>query len=185
MTDLHFLIPKAPLAAVWIVAAVSAAGFSATYHDTITLGSILVSALVIVLGGAVTLRNNLKTFWKDLAEERAAQISVLEQHLKEKAAELVAAELRHTEQMAAFSEEQREVRHQLKNEAAELRIVLEAERAKHDLTSVVNRLDEVDQMLIDRTPMFTRMVTLLEEIRDQLKPPIPAIIALDPQEGSP
>lgn len=171
--EMNLLIPKVPVALSWIVAA-GLVGVSASYHDTITLGSILVSAIVIVIGGIFTIRNNLKSFWKNLAEERSEQVKVLEEHLKDAADKLAAAELRHTEQMAGFAEEQREVRHTLKNELAEARIQLEAERAKHDISSLVSRLEVMEETLATRTPVFTHMEDLLEEIAEALRPPITA-----------
>ena len=136
---------------------------------------VLIAALIVVAAGLFTLRNNMKSFWKDLAEERGEQVRQLERHLREKTDELLQAQLKHSEQMAAFAEEQREVRHELKNELASTAAKLVAEQAKHDLSSVLARIDTMEEMLIGKDlfhQMLTHMDTqagLLVEMRDQLK----------------
>lgn len=177
--DLHFLIPKLPVAAVGVAGSML---YGVSYSSTVGLGSILVAALVVVAGGVFTLRSNLKRFWKDLAEERGEQVKVLEGKLETSAElvlakqqELVDAQLHHTQQMASFAEEQREVRHQLKTQVATLEGTLKLEEAKHDLSGVMSRLDGLEHTIDGRAQMFEQMVTgishqseLLEEIRDQL-----------------
>jgi Flp pilus assembly pilin Flp len=50
---------------------------SVSFSNTIGLGSIITAAIVVVAAGVFTLRNNLKSFWKTLAEERGEQVKVL------------------------------------------------------------------------------------------------------------
>lgn len=146
MSDWLLLVPKTKAA---IVAWVLAVG-SVSYSDTIGLGSIIVTAVVIIAAGLFTLRNNLKTFWKNLAEERGTQVIELEKHLKDATAE-----------RAAFEGEQREIRHQLKNELAAVRAQLAVETQNRDLTKVYDGLDRISVALAEQTP-------LLEQILEKL-----------------
>jgi hypothetical protein len=174
VTDLHLLLPRLPVSGSAVAAILASAFYSAHLNDVVGLGSILVAAVVVIVAGVFTLRNNLKSFWKTLAEERGEQVKVLEAELRTKAQELLDAQVHHTEQMAAFAEEQREVRHQLKTDLATLRGQLTVEQAKHDLSTVIGRLDSLDETLIGRE-RFGELVTaidsqsgLLAEIRDAL-----------------
>jgi gas vesicle protein len=175
MGDLHLLIPKLPVTLTTALGLTGSTIYGVSYNDTIGLGSIVVAAIVVIVAGVFTLRNNLKTFWKDLATERGEQVKVLEEDLKERAQQLVDAQLHHTEEMASFAEEQREVRHQLKTDVATLEGRLKLEEAKHDLSAVIGRLDGLEHTIDSRAGMFEQMVAgithqsgLLKEIRDQL-----------------
>lgn len=138
---------------------------SVTLHDTVSLGSIFVAAAVIVAAGLFTLRNNLKSFWRDLAEERNEKIEALETQAQ--------AAL---QERAKFAEEQRDIRHQLKTEIATLRAQLDVERSKHDLSSVLSRIDELEKTLDARAPLIheiaetlTQQTKALNELVAELK----------------
>lgn len=162
MSDLSLLLPKGMVLVYWTVGTGSWIGVSASYHDTITLGSVVIAAVVAVLGGIFTLRNNLKSFWRDLAEERAEQIKSLEERLKTSTEALVEAQINHTKEMASFAEEQREVRHQLKTELATTKGQLEVEKAKHDFTQVFEGITKIETMFASRAEVFGRMVASME-----------------------
>lgn len=177
MTDAGLLIPKLPVAATTVAGVVGSAVAGVTFSNTIGLGSIVTAAIIVIVAGVFTLRNNLKSFWKELAEERGEQVKVLEEKLAETHEQLVEAQISHTQEMAAFAEEQREVRHQLKNELAVINGQLKVEQTKHDLSTVIARLDELDNTLVGAS-RFDGLVTvisdqsrLLEEIRDGLARP--------------
>lgn len=110
-----------------------ASGFFLTVDltKTISLGSILVGALVVVLAGVFTLRNNMRSFWKDLAEQRDAEVTELQKDLKAK-----------EEEMAAFALAQQELRHELKAELDAAKLLLEGERAKTDLSALLSHMNE-------------------------------------------
>jgi murein L,D-transpeptidase YcbB/YkuD len=110
------------------------------FQDTITVGSILIAALVIVAGGVFTFRNNMRTFWRNLAEERAEQIKVLEQRGQEKDAQIIQLQEAAKAELAKTADEQRAIRHELKNQIAELRASLRVEQTKTDLTSLLEQL---------------------------------------------
>ena len=127
------------------------------FGETISVTAIIVAALVVVLGGIFTLRNNMRSFWRDLAEERKAQNEQLEEEVREKQNELLDLERRHNAEMLAFSEEQREIRHGLKTRLAEMGHQLDLERAKHDMSGVTERLGHLETLAISRGEMFDRL----------------------------
>jgi Flp pilus assembly pilin Flp len=174
MTELELLIPKAPVGITTVAGVIGSGLAGVTFSNTIGLGSIVTAAVIVIVAGVFTLRNNLKSFWKELAEERGEQVKVLEEKLAETHEQLVEAQISHTQEMAAFAEEQREVRHQLKNELAVVNGQLKVEQAKHDLSVVIARLDQLDDGLIGKgrfdelVGVITDQSTLLEQIRDGL-----------------
>lgn len=160
MSDFRFLIPTPKLAAAIFAALGSWVGTASDFGARTTTISILVAAAVVVIGGLFTLRNNLKTFWKERALELEAKVKVLEQHAEEK-----------MQERAAFAEAQRDIRHQLKTELSTAAAQLEVERAKHDLSSVFARFDGLDAVLANRNEIFVRQNALLEEILGELRNP--------------
>jgi len=99
------------------------------FSNTITVGSIIVAALVVIASGLFTLRNNMRSFWRNLAEERGEEIKVLEKHLRER-----------EDARAQDAEEQRAIRHELKNQIAELNANLRVEQTKTDLSALIELL---------------------------------------------
>lgn len=110
------------------------------FSDTVTTGSVITAAVVIVLSGLFTLRNNLRSFWHDLAIERGAQVEGLEQQIRERDAEIVKLHEESKAELAKHFEEQRVVRHELKGEVAALRAQLQVEQAKTDLSALADQL---------------------------------------------
>jgi hypothetical protein len=164
--DAHFLIPKLPTGILAIAGIGVSWLASVSFSNTIGLGSIITAAVVVVAAGVFTLRNNLKSFWKELAEERGEQVKILTADLKKAADDLVAAQLRHTDEMASFAEEQREVRHQLKTEIATLEGRLKLEQSKHDLSVVTIRLDKIEETLKGRSATFDELAAAVDGAED-------------------
>ncbi len=135
---------------------------SADVAAVASVASAVVVALVITLAGVFTLRANMKTFWRDLADERGEQIQLLEEHLRAKAAELVTLQAAHVAEMVQFGEEQRDLRHALKSELATTQHSLALEMGKHDLSAVVAKLDALHRRLDEHDGRLTQLLTHLE-----------------------
>lgn len=133
------------------------------FGQTISVTAIVVSALVVVLGGLFTLRNNIRSFWRDLAEERGAEVVELTNEVRELNAKMLAAQHEHAEQLLAEAQAQRDLRHALKGEVATLQHQLELEQAKHDLSAVTARLDALDELARTRGAMFDRLDTNVDQ----------------------
>lgn len=112
------------------------------------MGVIVAAAGVIVAATVAyfTIRNLQRSYWRNLVDERDAEITELKRLAEQNLAE-----------RARFAEEQREARHALKNEVATLRAQLEVEAAKHDLSEVTLRLEMLEAGFAARTPMFEQM----------------------------
>lgn len=150
MTTWGLLAPKGWGITAWIVGALIPVLANIHFSNTITSGSIIVSCFVIVLAGVFTLRNNLRSFWKGLAEERAEQIVSLEEHLKERNAQIEALQKETKESLMAFAEEQRIVRHELKNQLAAAQASLQVEQAKTDLSALAGQLSSLANQLAEQ-----------------------------------
>jgi hypothetical protein len=141
-------------------------GLISTIHfsDTITVGSIIVASLVVIAGGIFTFRNNMRTFWRNLAEERQEQIRVLEDHGLEKDAKIAALQEHAKAEFAKTADEQRAIRHELKNQIAELTATLRVEREKTDLTALVEQLAVQHREAMDRMDEGLRRQTQILDI---------------------
>ncbi len=128
---------------------------------TSTMWGVL-GAVVVLAGAYFALRNNLKTYWKELAGERAAEIRDLEHRLTEKAEELIALQATHAAEMLTFAEEQREIRHELKAHLAAAQNALTLEMAKHDLSAVVVKIDALHRRLDEHDGRLTQLLNHLE-----------------------
>lgn len=142
--------------------AISVAAADITTQDGFL--SMLGAALALVVA-FFTVRNARRSYWRDLVAERDAEIATLKKHEDEKLAE-----------RAVFAEEQRDLRHELKNKVASLEGQLELEQAKHDLSSVYTRLEAVEAILASRQSMFEGIATgvnaqeaVLREILEELR----------------
>ncbi len=124
---------------------------------TSTMWGIL-GAVIVLIGAYFALRNNLKTYWKELAGERAAEIRDLERRLTEKAEELVLLQAAHAAEMLQFAEEQREIRHELKSHLAAANSALNLEMAKHDLSAVIVKIDALHRRLDDHDTRLTELI---------------------------
>ncbi len=136
------------------------------FSDTVTVGSIIVASMVIVAGGVITFRNNMRTFWRNLAEERAEQIKVLEEHARERELHLAHMQEQWKAELAKTVEEQREVRHELKAQLAAAVANLRVEQAKTDLSAVLEESAKHHKEAMANMEMGlerqTRMLDLLE-----------------------
>lgn len=137
MTVGSLLIPKGWALAVWGVSGILAV---VQFSNTITVGSIVIAAAVVVLAGVFTLRNNVRSFWRGLAEERAEKITSLEQVVKERETQVRILQEQSRAEMASYAEEQRIVRHELKNQLAAAMATLQVEQAKTDLSALLELL---------------------------------------------
>jgi hypothetical protein len=161
-----FLVPKT----VWpLVLTIGGAVLSVVsrieFANTVTVGSIIVASSVIVLGGVFTLRNNMRSFWRNLAEERAAQVSVLEQDIKERDGHIRDLQEQGRADLARLAEEERTVRHELKNQLAAATMALDAERAKTDLSSLMELLAHQHAEAMDRVnEVFVRQERFLQTL---------------------
>lgn len=185
MNEIFLLIPKAKIFAYVSVLLLA----DLTFDKTLGAGSILVAALVVIVAGVFTLRNNLKTFWKDLAEERGEEIKVLEARLEKSAKALVDAQTHHTaelvdlqhvhaEEMAGLVASERESRHELKGRLAIVEGQLQIEQSKHDLSVVIaelehvgSRLDGIDELAAESAKRFVTLESqeaLLRQIIETL-----------------
>lgn len=146
------------------------------FRDEITVGSIIIGAVVIVIAGLFTIRAKIANVWREEAEgERAAKERVKTNLIAERA------------DRAEFEKTQQELRHELKNEVVGLRTQLEVMEARTDLTAALESIQAMNEQtvvliasqvsearVVDRQASEIRDAqthTLLEEIRDRLPAP--------------
>jgi hypothetical protein len=137
---LGLLLPKGWAGLGFVFTAATAVLAELRFSDTVTTGSVITAAVVIVLSGLFTLRNNLRSFWHDLAVERGAEVESLTKHLQEKDEALAKLNQEKSAELAHHLEEQRTLRQELKNEVAALRASLRVEQAKTDLSALMEQL---------------------------------------------
>lgn len=140
------------------------------FRSQVTLGSIIVAALILAVAGLTTIRSKIANIWKEEAEgERAAKERLQEELNAEKLSR------------AEFEKEQQELRHDLKDKIAELSAQLRVMEAKTDLSSV---LDIITKNSVATQENHNETHRLLEEIRDKLPDePISAKIVEDETKG--
>jgi biopolymer transport protein ExbB/TolQ len=97
----------------------------ANFSGTVTLGSILLGIIVLVVAALFTIRSNVASVWRQEAEGQKAAVARERQERDE-----AVAEMQHQ------LDEEREVRHELKNELAAANALLLVERNKPDLSIV-------------------------------------------------
>lgn len=112
----------------------------------------ITAAAVVIVAGLFTLRNSIRSFWKEQALERGEKIKALQ-------AEAEAS----LKERAAFAEQQRELRHALKNDLAVAQAQLDSELAKHDFTALYSRLDMLQGILESRDALFTALTLGIQE----------------------
>jgi uncharacterized coiled-coil protein SlyX len=180
---IYFVLPA------WRLAGATAAGSGGAllavlqFGQTISVTAIVVAAGVVVLGGVFTLRNNMRSFWRDLAEERKEQIDVLEHEVRESATKLLEMQSAATASALEQAAEQREIRHALKTKVAELGHQLEIEKAKHDLSAVTERLTALEELAITRGSMFDRIDATAQQQVELLTRIVAALPALPTTDG--
>jgi sensor histidine kinase YesM len=139
------------------------------FSDTITIGSIVVASMVVVAGGIFTFRNNMRTFWRNLAEERQEQIKVLEEHAREREEHMLELQEQYHAQLSETAEQQRLLRHELKNELVSVKALLAVEHSKTDLSALLDLLarqhDEAMQKMEAGMERQMRILGLLGERR--------------------
>lgn len=114
-------------------------------HD----GAIVAMAIAVVIVALVTARSKVGTIWREDAEgQRAAKEHALEQLGLER------------KERAEFDKQQQELRHDLKNEIATLKMQLQATEAKTDLTSALDTIQRMNK---------TAVRTVTDAIADALK----------------
>jgi flagellar basal body-associated protein FliL len=134
------LLPKGWSGALASFGVVTGLVGTVRFSDTITIGSIVVASLVVVAGGIFSFRNNMRTFWRNLAEERQEQIKVLEDHAHEREAQVLELQEQYHVQLAEAAEQQRLLRHDLKGELASVKALLALEHSKTDLSALLDLL---------------------------------------------
>lgn len=115
------MIVRASLAAA---AGIGSLVAQATFTSTIGLGSLIVGMLVVILFGVFSLRDRRNSGWKDLYEQEVATAK----QEREKADGLL-------ERL----EEERVVRHDIKDELATVKAQLLVEQAKPDLGEILQQ----------------------------------------------
>jgi ABC-type multidrug transport system fused ATPase/permease subunit len=134
------LIPKGWAGILIAAGAVSSLLASIDFTSTVTLGSVLTAAVVVIASGIFSFRNNMKSFWRNLAVERQEEIKVLTEKLAESEERYRELQTQSREEAMRIAEEQRSVRHDLKGQLAAVNKLLEAEHAKTDLSALMEQL---------------------------------------------
>lgn len=124
------------------------------FRDQITLGTLITTAVVIIIAGFFTIRSKIAATWHDVADAKEAANKILQKELSD-------------EQLARviFEKEQQELRHNLKNEIAARDLQLKSLEAKTDLTTALNALRDIG-LAQEKGNKETH--ALLAEIRDRL-----------------
>ena len=160
------LIPKGWAGFVVIGGVTSGILANISFSDTVTLGSILTAALVVIAGGIFSFRNNMRTFWRNLAVERQEEIKVLTRKLAESEDRYRDLQQQAREEATHIAEEQRSIRHDLKAQLAASQKLLEIEHSKTDLTALMEQLGrqhtDAMQHMQEGLERQTRMLHLLE-----------------------
>lgn len=135
-----------PLVAKTKTLMVTVTGLVILATDLFTIGGVIVAVgglVVAAIVGYFTIRNLQRSYWRNLVDERDAEILEMKRLDEEK-----------LQERAAFAEEQRELRHRLKGEIANLQGQLQLERAKSDLTVVFAQIASIETILKAHEPVF-------------------------------
>lgn len=134
------LIPKGWAGLLIAASAIGSLLASIDFTSTVTLGSVLTAAVVVIASGIFSFRNNMKSFWRNLAVERQEEIKVLTDKLSDSEERYRELQQQSREEAMRIAEEQRSVRHDLKGQLAAVNKLLEAEHAKTDLSALMEQL---------------------------------------------
>lgn len=141
-------MPFSPVQAVVLLGlGVESTLVQANFSGTITLGSILLGIMVLVAAGLFTIRSNVAKVWREEAEGQKERSDRLQEQL----------------------DEEREVRHALKNELVEKQALLLVEQAKPNLEVVAaaqKQTLEVLTQLATAAATAAKTDTKLDEIHD-------------------
>lgn len=150
-----FFLPKAKtVATIFLSGALMVTDLTSVGGVMFAGAGVLVAAVI----GYFTIRNLQQSYWRNLVDERDAEIIDLKRVIDEG-----------LQERAAFADSQREVRHQLKTQIATLEGRLQVEHAKHDLTSVTARMEAMEKVLEDRQPMFEAMAVGVQQQTETLE----------------
>lgn len=152
-------MPLTPIQAVFVVGvSVETVFAQANFSNTITLGSIILGIVVLVVAALFTIRSNVAKIWREEAEGWKSS-ALHERELREKSVLDRAREL----------DEERDVRHALKNELAATKADLAVEKAKPDLSLIVEQSKEnYANAMRDITAMVTGIVETQNQMLDVL-----------------
>jgi hypothetical protein len=136
------------------------------FKNQVTLGSIIVTCVVVALAGLFTIRSKIASVWREDAEgQRAAKESLQEELAAER------------DSRVAFDKQQQELRHDLKNDLATAKAQLQVMEAKTDLTAALDTIRQMSETTVGAVSTTirqgleerdARMYALLGEIRDRL-----------------
>jgi ABC-type multidrug transport system fused ATPase/permease subunit len=160
------LIPKGWAGLLIATGALGSLLASIDFTSTVTLGSVLTAAVVVIASGIFSFRNNMKSFWRNLAVERQEEIKVLTEKLSESEERYRELQTQSREEAMRIAEEQRSVRHDLKGQLAAVNKLLEAEHAKTDLSALMEQLStqhhDAMQRMEEGLKRQGRMLQILE-----------------------
>lgn len=115
----------------------------ATFTSTVGLGSVVVAMLVVILFGIFSLRDKRNAGWKDLYEqEREKNTNLIEE-----------------------KEVERTERHAVKDDLATTKALLAIEKAKPDLSVILERQQE---MWTDTTAGMAALLKTMQETQEQM-----------------
>ena len=152
-----------------IVSAFAGSIIAVDFKDQVTLGSVVVAALIVIAAGFFTMRSKIADIWREEAEgQRLAKERCQEELAEERLSR------------SEFEKQQQDIRHELKNQNATLVAQLKLLEAKTDLSAA---LEAIQGIAIAQNKGNDETHRILEEIRDKLpNTPIP-ITSVD--EGEP
>lgn len=112
----------------------SLGGFAAVdFRDQITLGSIIVTVVIIAVAGLFTIRAKIADVWREEAEGEKAKAERLQAELSEERRSRV-----------EFDSAQQELRHDLKDKIAGLTAQLKVMEARTDLTAALEAIKHMN-----------------------------------------
>ncbi len=137
----------------------------ADFSGTITLGSIILGIVVLIAAGFFTIRSNVASVWRQEAEG-------WKENAKHEAERREAA----VAEMQSQLDAEREVRHELKNDLAACQALLSIEKAKPDLSLIIettrentaNAMQVVTTMFDGVTANQARMLEVLTRLAEKL-----------------
>lgn len=137
--------------ALWFGSGVVSLVAQATFSSTVGLGSVLVAMLVVVMFGLFSFRERRNSGWKDLYEQKNERVEDL---VEEKEAERV-------------------VRHAIKDELAQTKALLEIEKAKPDLSVILDKqqslwsesIGQLSALLMSMQSTQQEMLDLLRDLK--------------------
>jgi len=124
------------------------------FNDQITLGTIILSGIVIIVAGIFTIRSKVASSWHDaFTAEQTLRIQAEADLSKEKLSRL------------EFEASQQRLRHDLKNDLATRDLQIKALESKTDLTTAMDAIKDIARAQELGTQ---ELKTLLTEIRDRM-----------------